>query len=393
MGTQIASAIAHGSAASVCKSLVEELRGKLREENPALLFVFASTSQPLSEVLPTLSEAFASSIVIGASTAGEFTELGDTKNATSVLAVAGEYRAFAGIGSGLGRDPERALAHAVEGQPTQLHGFPYRTAILLLDPLAGNGEETALLASSMLGDNVLLAGGAAGDYLAMEKTWVGCDRRVASDAVVVAQIFSKKPLGVGISHGHRAISEALKVTDAEGNTVRTVNGEPAWNVWREQTRASAAARGIDVATLAAKDIPGFLLRYEAGLSVGRDVKIRAPLSLADDGSIRFACGMPTGTVFRITESEPERQVESAREAARLARTRLGGARPQGAVVFDCICRNLILNERFGEAVRAISEELGNVPVAGFETYGEIALDVGDMSGFHNTTSVVLAFPE
>jgi methyl-accepting chemotaxis protein len=63
------------------------------------------------------------------------------------------------------------------------------------------------------------------------------------------------------------------------------------------------------------------------------------------------------------------------------------------VVFDCICRNLILGERFGTAVRAISEELGNVPIAGFETYGEIALDVGDMSGFHNTTSVVLTFPE
>jgi methyl-accepting chemotaxis protein len=38
------------------------------------------------------------------------------------------------------------------------------------------------------------------------------------------------------------------------------------------------------------------------------------------------------------------------------------------------------------------DELGGVPIAGFETYGEIALDAGDMSGFHNTTSVVLAFP-
>jgi len=41
----------------------------------------------------------------------------------------------------------------------------------------------------------------------------------------------------------------------------------------------------------------------------------------------------------------------------------------------------------------MSEELGGVPLAGFETYGEIALAAGDMSGFHNTTSVVLAFPE
>lgn len=63
----------------------------------------------------------------------------------------------------------------------------------------------------------------------------------------------------------------------------------------------------------------------------------------------------------------------------------------GAVVFDCICRNLILGDAFQSAVSAMHEELGGAPLAGFETYGEIALDAGDMSGFHNTTSVVLAF--
>jgi methyl-accepting chemotaxis protein len=63
------------------------------------------------------------------------------------------------------------------------------------------------------------------------------------------------------------------------------------------------------------------------------------------------------------------------------------------VVFDCICRNLILGPRFAAAVQSIAAELGNVPVAGFETYGEIALDAGDMSGFHNTTTVVLTFPK
>ena len=72
---------------------------------------------------------------------------------------------------------------------------------------------------------------------------------------------------------------------------------------------------------------------------------------------------------------------------------LGGEKPAGAIVFDCICRNLILGDRFGDAVRGISEELGGVPLAGFETYGEIALDAGDLSGFHNTTTVVLAFPQ
>jgi methyl-accepting chemotaxis protein len=102
--------------------------------------------------------------------------------------------------------------------------------------------------------------------------------------------------------------------------------------------------------------------------------------------------VPEGAVIRITESTPKDQIESAREAARRARAKLGSGQAAGAVVFDCICRNLILADGFKDAVTAMSEELGGVPLAGFETYGEIALDAGDMSGFHNTTSVVLAFP-
>jgi hypothetical protein len=40
----------------------------------------------------------------------------------------------------------------------------------------------------------------------------------------------------------------------------------------------------------------------------------------------------------------------------------------------------------------MAEEVGGAPLVGLETYGEIALDAGDLSGFHNTTTVVLAFP-
>ncbi|MBL8742277.1 MAG: FIST C-terminal domain-containing protein, partial [Myxococcales bacterium] len=96
--------------------------------------------------------------------------------------------------------------------------------------------------------------------------------------------------------------------------------------------------------------------------------------------------------FHIMESDPSRQVDSAVDAARAARAGLGAAEVAGALVFDCICRKLILGDEFAPMVRRVSEELGNAPLAGFETYGEIAMNSGDMSGFHNTTSVVLAFP-
>jgi len=200
---------------------------------------------------------------------------------------------------------------------------------------------------------------------------------------------------VGVCHAHQPLSPPLRVTRAQGGVVHEVEGRPAWEVWVEHTRARALAAGLgEPAALDDAARGAFLLRYEAGLAVGEhgEYKIRAPLSRNDDGSLNFACGVPEGAVFRITESEPARQVAAAREAARRAAAGLEGP-AAGALVFDCICRNLILGDAFAGAVHAMSDELGGVPLAGFETYGEIALDVGDLSGFHNTTSVVLAFPK
>jgi methyl-accepting chemotaxis protein len=391
--TRVATSIATGSAAQAAEHLIRDLRAKLPDEAPALIAVFPSTAQPLGEVTAALSAAFPGATLIGASTAGEFTEQREVKGAVSIFALAGDYRVHAGIGVGLKENPEAALNGALEGLPREINGYPHRTAILLLDPLAGNGEEATLIAATLMGEGVRLAGGAAGDDLQMRATQVACGPRTAGDAAVVALLFSKAPLGVGVCHGHVPLSDPLRVTRAEGNVVRELDGRPAWSVWKERTREHAKVDGIDVDAMPRDQEGSYLLRYEAGLAAGAsDYKIRAPLSRDEAGAISFACGIPEGAVIRITESVPERQIESAREAARRARAQIGG-KVAGAIVFDCICRNLILAGDFHRAVRGMSEELGGVPLAGFETYGEIALDVGDMSGFHNTTSVVLAFPE
>ena len=392
MHTHVVTASATGAASDAAAKLVADLKRDLAGEMPALVMVFASTQQPLGEVAAPLAAAFAGAQVIGASTAGEFTERGETKGAVCAVAIAGAFKVYAGMGSGLQAHPERAVAQAVEGLPRAVAGYPYRTGILLVDTMAGNCEEVALIAAGELGADEPLVGGAAGDDLKMVSTFVSCGARAANDALVIAQIFSKAPLGLGVRHGHRPLSAPLRVTKAHGNLVEQIEGRPAWDVWREATRDAAKLQGIDVDALAAAEETTFLLRFEAGLAAGTEYKIRAPLSRTAEGAIRFACGVPEGAVIRITESTPKDQIESAREAARRANAKLGGRPAAGAIVFDCICRNLILNAEFGSAVRAMVEELGNVPLAGFETYGEIALDSGDMSGFHNTTSVVLAFP-
>ena len=392
MSTAIATATAAGSATEASATLINGLRSRLDGRHPSLVMVFASMSQPLAETAGALTRAFPQATVLGTTTSGEFTEGGDTKDAVSAVAVAGDLMVKSGIGVGLAEAPEAAVRAALEDIPRSVDGYRYRTGLLLLDPLSGNGEIATLFCASMLGEDIRLAGGAAGDDLNMSRCEVSCGERVASDAIVAAVIYSNSPLGVGVCHAHRPISEPLSVTKAEGGTVMEVDGRPAWDVWVEQTRGAAAKVGLDPATLAEDQVGAFLLRYEAGLASGDEFKIRAPLSRGADGSLSFACGIPEGAKIRITESHPKEQIDAARTAARRAKAQLHGE-PAGAIVFDCICRNLILGDDFGVAIRGISDELGGVPLAGFETYGEIALDAGDLSGFHNTTTVVLAFPK
>src|SRR5438045_1409189 len=102
----------------------------------------------------------------------------------------------------------------------------------------------------MLGDDVRLPGGAAGDDLAMKRTVVGMSGQVHSDAILVAVIFSKAPIGVGVCHGHEPVTRPLKVTRARGNVVHEIENRPAWDVWRDETAAVAARSGLDPHRLA-----------------------------------------------------------------------------------------------------------------------------------------------
>jgi methyl-accepting chemotaxis protein len=85
-------------------------------------------------------------------------------------------------------------------------------------------------------------------------------------------------------------------------------------------------------------------------------------------------------------------IAAAREAAEEARDRLGGAEAAGVLLFDCVCRGMILREEFGKEIDAVRLVFGDVPVAGFLTYGEIAQSAGRLEGWHNATVVVAAIP-
>lgn len=225
---------------------------------------------------------------------------------------------------------------------------------------------------------------------------IGLNSTIASDSCVLVLLYSKKPLGIAVNHGHEAVEKPVEVTKADKNVVYELNNRPAWQVWKELSRDVALKQGNNPDNLAKEEeISKYVMNYEGSLASGEGKnKIRAILKVdTDNQALHFACGIPEGVMINASWTTEDRTVDSACKAANLSRKSLHGEEIAGALVFDCVCRKLLLKDKFLKAIKGISQELNNVPLMGYETHGEICLGPGDLSGFHNTSTVVVTFPK
>ncbi len=368
--------------------------GKIGSEKVHLSIVFASSKYDYQAVVKGVREVTGKAPLIGCSSAGEFNEKAVEKKSVVCAVISSDtHKFFTGMGKGIKEDEIKTMRQACSKIPVISEGYPYSSGILLIDGLAGKGEEVVLSALEVLGPNMKFSGGAAADDLQFKQTCVFTDDEISSNAVSLAYMASRIPVAIGVKHGHLPVTPTLTITKAKDNVLYEIDGKPAFAVWKEDLRDFAKGEGVDVDKLKdASEIGSFLMHYELGLLIGEDYKVRAPLSVNKDGSINFACTIIEGSAIRIMCSSKDAQIESAKKAAEKALSANRGMKLAGAIVFDCVCRGIILGDEFSKGVEAIKRVLGNIPLIGFETYGEIAMEMGQLSGFHNTTTVILLIP-
>jgi hypothetical protein len=370
---------------------IAQARRGLEARQPSFGFVFAGPDHNLAKLMSSAGAAAGGASLVGCSTAGEFTEQGLTHGGVAALLVAADETdhrvAFA---RGLKEDHGRATNALSRDFPAAQQAAVNRrllasTTVLLTDGLAGTAE----LALAQLGESTGFAqqivGGAAGDEGRFRETSVAAGEAVGTDAMAALHIFGRKSWGVGVGHGLRPASAKMMVTRAKANVLFQLDGRPAFDVYREY----ASSRGV---TLTPETAGAFLIGNELGIYLfDRLHRARAPLGVGSDGSLRLAAEVPEGASVCILDGEPDSMVAAAGEAAREAAQRLDGP-AAGVLVFDCVCRGMILKESFHREIEAVRGVFGNVPVAGFLTYGEIARYGGKLDGWHNTTAVVVAIP-
>ena len=389
---------AGGDSFAVGKEAAWKASNKMpQEKKKDLIIIFCSSVYNYTEVIKGIKEVIPNVPLIGCSSAGEFTEEGVGKKSVCCALISSDtHKFFLGWGKGLRENEIETIEQATKDFPQTVNDYPHLSCIEFIDGLAGKGEEATSAVCNILSNLGGLSGGAAADDLKFKETNIFVNNQINSDAVALCLMASKVPVAIGVKHGHKPLSPALNVTKSEGCILYELNGRPAFEVWKKHTKQRAKEKfSIDVDKLSEpSEIGSFLIKYEAGLLTGMEYKVRVPLSINADGSLNFVCNVPQGSVLKIMESPKDAQIYSAREAAQRAVASLKGNKIAGVIVFDCVCRALILEDKFSQAVESIREVIGkDVPLIGFETYGEIAMEAGQLSGFHNTTTSILLIPE
>src|SRR5688572_15317122 len=350
-----------------------------------LLVVFCSDSYDLPALLAGINDTTGGVPLIGCSTAGEISGTGPGDAGVVVTAVGGSGFSIA-TGSA-----DNASVHLREASARaafcvdRLEDKPYRVLLLLTDGLAGDQQEIVRGAYSVVGAEVPLVGGCAGDDLKMKGTFQLHDDKVLVNAVVAAAVGSDAPMGIGVRHGWRRVGEPMLVTSSDSSRVYTLDDQPALDVYLDRLQAPPEARTDPAA------FTRFAMTHPLGLSrrSGEEVRFVAEADF-EQRSLVCIAQVPQGGLTWFMEGDDDSVLEATDAACVDALEALGGADPLGVLAFDCIARRGVLGEAgIQREVDRIAEHAKGAPVAGFYTYGEIARTHG-MSGFHNQTLVVLA---
>ena len=400
MATKFGTGIAKGGGSFETGKLAAKQALSKIGKRADLSIVFSSSKYSYAEVVKGVREITENAPLIGCSSYEEFTEERAEKGSVAVgLISTDSHKFFSAMGEGLNQDPlgcVQDIAKKIHLSEEDVKNFPNKAGIVLGDGTTGRGEELTTSANMVF--NIRLVGGTASNERPGEITEapVFMNGEVKNDAVVICEVLSKSPIAFGVRHGHLPISPLLKVTRAAENVVYEVDNKPAWEVWKEYCRDyTKEDLGVDVDELKTPEEVisyGILPIYQLGMQVGSEYIIRGSVSMSEDGSISFMTGINEGSMIRVMRGTKESLIMSAKNAAQIALSKMEKKDIAGALVFDCGTRGLVLKDEFPKAVNGIKNTVG-VPLIGFESFGEMGMEVGDVSGFHNATTVVVLIPK
>ena len=248
------------------------------------------------------------------------------------------------------------------------------TAFVLVDAFADRVEDLVSTLFHSYGVDLNYIGGGAGSLDMEQRPCLVTNAGVVENAAVVATV--DIPTSIGVKHGWNEVAGPFRVTAAEGRTLVELDGDPAFDVYREVVENDA---DVDLTPDSFFEVAKM---YPFGISrLDGERIVRDPFEVDGEGALDCFGNVPEGEFVHILRGDPESLVGAAAEAYETA---TGGA--DGEVLFfDCISRVLYLEDDFSRELDAVGGS--ESPAFGALTLGEIANDGTGHLDFYNKTAV------
>jgi hypothetical protein len=341
--------------------------------------LFAALDFDHEAVLAAVHDAFPKIELIGGTTDGELSSvLGFQEDSLTLMVFSSDVLEIrSGLGERASENIEAAVAAAVQSALKKT-SLPPRLCVTVPESLTVSGVSIVDNFIKILGEDIPVLGGTAGDQMQIQQTYQFCGRSVYSDAVPILIFSGDLLFSHGIASGWKPLGHAAVATHTEGNVVFRIGEETAAQYYANYINKETFSQEYPLAIWESPESDQFYLR--------------APFQFdLEKGSVTFLGDVPQGSLVQITSSNRDEVLEAASDAYHKALQDYPGNEPEAAMVFSCAARHIVLGTRTNEEYENFRKASPTViPSCGFYTYGEIApLAKGKNSQFHNETVVVL----
>jgi hypothetical protein len=358
----------------------EELRETLRTAAgaPDAVLAFLPPDERLPDTLASLAEAWPASLRFGCEAVTQLAGFEVTHSGTLQLFWFDHPGHGAAVEVVTGTDaapPAREKIEAVAERLAAADG-----SLLIADGLRFPAERfLGQLRRSLNGASPRVAGGLASqeDPIARVGARVFAGTEVFP-AACLAVTFQGVRLRIEIVRGWTPASPIYTVTRADGRILHEIDGEPAADWYRRLFTLDGELAPLPET---ANRFPLILEGPPERQGLYRSLRAfdEPPGAVTLWGEVR------TGDHVRLGMGNDQSLVSTAAE--------LAGGNADAAILWSCVGREQVLGERAGDEIAAIHRGLGEVPLSGFFSFGEIGPTPGGSLAFYNHTAVLVLLSE